>query len=118
MAEIKKGEFFIVGGLLNLTVYFCDPYTPWQRGSNENTNGLLRQYLPKGSDINAFSQADLNAIAAKLNTRPQVMHLLSCLLCRLFLGLNHNHFLFTCRSRRPETLPLPQWLTLSTSSTG
>ena len=56
---------------LNLAVYFCDPHAPWQRGSNENTNGLLRQYLPKGSDLNAFSQTDLNAIAAKLNTRPR-----------------------------------------------
>jgi len=56
---------------LNLAVYFCDPHAPWQRGSNENTNGLLRDYLPKSSDLNAFSQADLNAIAAKLNTRPR-----------------------------------------------
>ena len=56
---------------LNLAVYFCDPHAPWQRGSNENTNGLLRQYLPKSSDLNAFSQTDLNAIAAKLNTRPR-----------------------------------------------
>ena len=56
---------------LNLAVYFCDPHAPWQRGSNENTNGLLRQYLPKGADLNAFSQADLNAIAEKLNTRPR-----------------------------------------------
>lgn len=56
---------------LDLAVYFCDPHAPWQRGSNENTNGLLRQYLPKSSDLNAFSQADLNAIAEKLNTRPR-----------------------------------------------
>jgi IS30 family transposase len=56
---------------LNLAVYFCDPHAPWQRGSNENTNGLLREYLPKSSDLNAFSQADLNAIADKLNTRPR-----------------------------------------------
>jgi transposase, IS30 family len=56
---------------LHLAVYFCDPHAPWQRGSNENTNGLLRQYLPKGSDLNAFSQADLNSIAVKLNTRPR-----------------------------------------------
>lgn len=56
---------------LNLAVYFCDPHAPWQRGSNENTNGLLRQYLPKGSDLNAFSQADLNTIADIFNTRPR-----------------------------------------------
>jgi len=56
---------------LNLAVYFCDPHAPWQRGSNENTNGLLRQYLPKSSDLNAFSQDDLNAIAARLNSRPR-----------------------------------------------
>lgn len=46
-------------------------YAPWQRGSNENTNGLLRQYLPKGADLNDYSQAALNTIADKLNTRPR-----------------------------------------------
>jgi IS30 family transposase len=52
-------------------VYFCDPRSPWQRGSNENTNGLLRQYFPKRSDLAPFSQDDLNAVAAELNDRPR-----------------------------------------------
>ena len=55
----------------DVQVYFCDPRSPWQRGSNENTNGLLRQYFPKGVDVGTFSQAQLNAIARRLNTRPR-----------------------------------------------
>lgn len=55
----------------DIKVYFCDPQNPWQRGSNENTNGLLRQYLPKGIDVSTYSQAKLNAIARRLNERPR-----------------------------------------------
>lgn len=53
-------------------VYFCDPRSPWQRGSNENTNGLLRQYFPKGAELSGYSQAYLNKIALRLNTRPRM----------------------------------------------
>ena len=55
----------------DIQVYFCDPQSPWQRGSNENTNGLLRHYLPKGMNISGYSQAQLNAIARRLNERPR-----------------------------------------------
>lgn len=54
----------------DIPVYFCDPGSPWQRGSNENTNGLLRQYFPKGTDLSQRSREHLAAVAAELNSRP------------------------------------------------
>lgn len=55
----------------NVKVHFCDPRSPWQRDSNENTNGLLRQYFPKRTDLSGFTQSDLDKIALRLNRRPR-----------------------------------------------
>src|SRR5208282_2687312 len=64
-----NGRSFTVA--TDVKVYFCDPQSPWQRGSNENTNGLLRQYLPKNTDLADYSQSDLNKVALRLNQRPR-----------------------------------------------
>ena len=55
----------------DMKVYFCDPASPWQRGSNENTNGLLRQYFPKGTDLSKYSSDHLQRVAQELNERPR-----------------------------------------------
>ncbi|OXN01535.1 IS30 family transposase, partial [Bifidobacterium vansinderenii] len=60
-----------ISASLDMDVFFCDPHSPWQRGTNENTNGLLRQYFPKGADLGGYSRAYLDMIAAKMNNRPR-----------------------------------------------
>jgi IS30 family transposase len=71
---IEMRNHAAIAAATDLDIYFCDPHSPWQRGSNENTNGLLRQYFPKGSDLSVYQPDYLEHVAAKLNTRPRKRH--------------------------------------------
>ena len=68
---IEMANHVQVAAATDLDIYFCDPHSPWQRGSNENTNGLLRQYFPKGTDLSRWGPGYLDYVAAELNNRPR-----------------------------------------------
>jgi transposase, IS30 family len=68
---LEMAHYAAITAALSMPVFFCDPHHPWQRGTNENTNRLLRQYLHKNADLGSFTQDHLNAVAAKLNHRPR-----------------------------------------------
>ena len=67
----EMANHLAIAAATDIDIYFCDPHSPWQRGSNENTNGLLRQYFPKGTDMAALTPEELDAAAYSLNTRPR-----------------------------------------------
>ena len=71
VAPVAMAHHAVITTTLSMPVFFCDPHHPWQRGTNENTNRLLRQYLHKNADLATFTQDELNAVAAKLNQRPR-----------------------------------------------
>ena len=95
----------------DIKVYFCDPQNPWQRGTNENTNGLLRQYFPKGIDLSGYSQAKLTAVARRLNERPE-KHLISKHPLNDFTNLLHRPVESALDLRRSptSTLLVGEWL--------
>ncbi|MCV7368784.1 IS30 family transposase, partial [Mycolicibacterium duvalii] len=67
----EMANHLAIAAATDLDIYFCDPHSPWQRGSNENTNGLLRQYFPKGTDLSIYPAHYLDYVAAELNGRPR-----------------------------------------------